>query len=343
MRIGLSFDLKEAVKDSLSSEGQPEDALEEYDSRETVKGIAAAIEEMGHSTVLLGGGREFLSAIQKERVDLVFNIAEGLGNYRSREAQIPGILELLNIPYTGSDPLALAVSLDKAVTKSLVSLAGVMTPRWQVVNDADGLSEVDWTSFPFPVFVKPLHEGSSKGIRTGSKVDSPIQLMSAVPALIERYRQPVIVEEFIYGDEITTGVIGNSPARVLGIMRVIPKTADPNFVYSLEVKRDWERLVDYECPAKLGFRVLEAISDAALKVFNALGCRDISRVDFRIGKDGTPYFLEINPLPGLNPKSGDIVIMAGKMGWTYPRLVSSIVDAALRRCGGESQSSHHLQ
>lgn len=342
MRIGLAFDLKEAVKGSISSEGQPEDALEEYDSRETVRGIAAAIEEMGHSTTLLGGGREFLSNIQKEKVDLVFNIAEGLGNYRSREAQIPSILELLGVPYSGSDPLALAVSLDKAVTKSLVSLAGVMTPRWQVVRDVDDLKNVDWTSFPFPVFVKPLHEGSSKGIRTGSRIDSPLQLLNSVAGLLELYRQPVMVEEFIYGDEITTGVIGNSPPQILGIMRVIPRKADPNFVYSLEVKRDWERLVDYECPARLNFRVLQAISDSALKVFSVLGCRDISRVDFRIGENGIPYFLEINPLPGLNPKSGDIVIMAGKMGWSYSRLISSIVDAALRRYGGESQSSRHL-
>ena len=342
MRVGLSFDLKEAVKDILSSGGQPEDALEEYDSRETVRGIAAAIEEMGHSTTLLGGGREFLSKIQKEEVELVFNIAEGLGNYRSREAQIPSILELLGVPYSGSDPLALAVSLDKAVTKSLVSLAGVMTPRWQVVRDVDDLKNVDWTSFPFPVFVKPLHEGSSKGIRTGSRIDSPLQLLNSVAGLLELYRQPVMVEEFIYGDEITTGVIGNSPPQILGIMRVIPRKADPNFVYSLEVKRDWERLVDYECPARLNFRVLQAISDSALKVFSVLGCRDISRVDFRIGENGIPYFLEINPLPGLNPKSGDIVIMAGKMGWSYSRLISSIVDAALRRYGGESQSSRHL-
>jgi D-alanine-D-alanine ligase len=342
MRIGLSFDLKEAVKDILSSGGQPEDALEEYDSRETVKGIAAAIEEMGHSTALLGGGREFLSNIQKEKVDLVFNISEGLGNYRSREAQIPSILELLGIPYSGSDPLALSVSLDKAVTKSLVYIAGVATPRWQVVRDVDDLKNVDWTTFPFPVFVKPLHEGSSKGIRTGSRIDSALQLFDSVASLLEQYRQPVIVEQFIYGDEITTGVIGNSPPLVLGIMRVIPKKADPNFVYSLEVKRDWERLVDYECPARLNFRVLQSISDSALKVFGVLGCRDISRVDFRIGEDGTPYFLEINPLPGLNPKSGDIVIMAGKMGWSYSRLISTIVDAALRRYGRESQSSRHI-
>jgi D-alanine-D-alanine ligase len=114
-------------------------------------------------------------------------------------------------------------------------------------------------------------------------------------------------------------------------MRVLPRAADPNFVYSLEVKRDWERLVDYECPAKLKPQILDGIEQGALRVFAALGCRDISRVDFRIARDGTPYFLEINPLPGLNPKSGDIVILSGKMGWTYQRLVASVVEAAIKR------------
>jgi D-alanine-D-alanine ligase len=333
MHIGLTFDLKEAVKGSLSSEGQPEDALEEYDSSETLRGIAAAIEERGHTTALLGGGRDFLSRIQAQKVDLVFNIAEGLGNYRSREAQVPSVLELLDIPYTGSDPLALAVSLDKAITKSLVAAAGVVTPRWEVVGSAAELDAVDWKSFPCPVFIKPLHEGSSKGIRAGSRVDSAAEVRVAVRGLLDIYHQPVIVEEFIYGDEITTGVIGNSPPEIIGIMRVVPRQNDPNFVYSIEVKRDWERLVDYECPARLKPGVLDKIGESALAVFAVLGCRDISRVDFRIAADGTPYFLEINPLPGLNPKSGDIVIMSKKMGWTYSGLISAIVDAAAKRYG----------
>ena len=342
MRIGLAFDLKEAVKAGLGSEGHPEDALEEYDSSETVRAIAAAIESHGHSTVLLGGGSDFLANIQKEDVDLVFNIAEGLGNYRSREAQIPGILEMLDIPYTGSDPLTLAVSLDKSITKQLVSAAGVTTPRWEVISSLDEVARHDWKGFPFPVFVKPLHEGSSKGIRGGSKSNTPEQLKEAAWTLIETYRQPVIVEEFIYGDEITTGVVGNCPPAVLGIMRVLPRKKDPDFVYSLEVKRGWERLVDYECPAGLDQKVMDRISDSAEKAFAALGCRDISRVDFRVSRDGVPYFLEVNPLPGLNPKSGDIVIMAKKMGWSYDDLIAAIVDAALKRRDIALEDSHHL-
>ena len=333
MRIGLSYDLKDAVPLKPAAQGQPEDALEEYDSVHTVDGIAAALESLGHSTVRLGGGRQFLSNVQKETVDLVFNIAEGLGNYRSREAQIPGVLEMLDIRYTGSDPQCLAVCLDKPLTKKLVALAGIATPRWRLIGTSRELKETDWTGFPFPVFIKPEHEGSSVGIRTGSKIETPGQLTQAVSSLIERYHQPVMIEEFIYGDEITTGVVGNSPPGVLGIMRVLPKKADPNFVYSLEVKRDWERLVDYECPARLDPAVLNRINESALKAFSVLGCRDFSRVDFRVSRDGTPYFLEVNPLPGLNPKSGDIVIMAGKMGLSYTSLISAVVDAAMKRYG----------
>ena len=328
MKIGLAYDLKEAVPVRQS---QPEDALEEYDSRETVGGIAAALESQGHSVIRLGGGRDFLFNIQKEKVDLVFNIAEGLGNYRSREAQVPAVLEMLDIPYTGSDPQCLAVCLDKPLTKKLVAAAGVATPRWQAVSSAVQVREIDWDGFPFPAFLKPVHEGSSKGIRSGSRVENRAQLAEAILALVERYQQSVMVEEFITGDEVTVGVVGNSPPTVLGMMRVVPRTTKGYFVYSLEVKRDWERLVEYECPAQLEAGVLQSIADSSLKAFRVLGCRDIARIDFRVSRDGTPYFLEINPLPGLNPSSGDIVIMAKKMGWRYESLLSAIIEAALER------------
>jgi D-alanine-D-alanine ligase len=328
MKIGLSYDLKDSVPWTESS---PDDCLEEYDSLETVEAIARAIEARSHSVIRLGGGRGFLTTILKENVDLVFNIAEGLGNHRSREAQVPSVLEMLDVPYTGSDPLCLAVCLDKALTKSLVALAGVSTPRWQVVNNPDQLRTTDWESLPIPAFVKPAHEGSSKGIRLASRSDSPGQIAETVERLLERYRQPVMVEEYIAGDEVTVGVLGNSPARVIGIMRVLPKKKTDHFVYSLEVKRDWESLVDYECPAMLEAGVLQRIADAALKAFQVLGCHDLARIDFRVASDGTPYFLEINPLPGLNPRSGDLPIMAVKMGWTHQALISAILDAAVHR------------
>jgi D-alanine-D-alanine ligase len=331
MRIGLSYDLKDKVP---KPQGKPEDALEEYDSLETVDAIARAIEAQHHSVIKLGGGREFLNNVMGQRVDLVFNVAEGLGNYRSREAQVPSVLEMLGVPYSGSDPLCLAVSLEKPLAKRLVSFSGVATPRWQVVGDTKQLKEVEWSRFSLPAFAKPAHEGSSKGIRITSRLENSQQIVEAVTGLLEYYQQPVMVEEFISGEEVTVGVIGNSPPKVVGIMRVVPRKKTDYFVYSLEVKRDWESLLTYECPALLGKGVLQDIADSSLKAYEALGCRDFARMDFRIGPDGTPYFLEINPLPGLNPKSGDLPIMAGKMGWTYEALISAVLNAALQRYSG---------
>ena len=333
MRIGISYDLKDKVP---RPHGQPEDALEEYDSLETVEAIAKAVEAQHHSAAKLGGGREFLKNIAEQRVDLVFNIAEGLGNYRSREAQVPSVLEMLGIPYSGSDPLCLAVCLEKPLTKKLVSFSGVATPRWQVVSDSRQLEELEWGQFPLPAFAKPAHEGSSKGIRITSRLENTQQVKEAVARLLEYYQQPVMVEEFINGEEVTVGLIGNSPPKVVGIMRVVPRKKTDNFVYSLEVKRNWESLLTYECPALLGKSVLQDVADSSLKAFEALGCRDFARMDFRISPDGTPYFLEVNPLPGLNPKSGDLPIMAGKMGWTYEVLISAILNAALQRYHGAS-------
>jgi len=327
MRVGLTYDLKERVH---AGPDCPDDALEEYDSQETVQAIAGALESQGHAVVCLGGGREFLSSVQSEHVDLVFNIAEGLGNQRSREAQVPSVLEMLDIPYAGSDPQCLAICLDKPLTKKLVAAAGVATPRWRVVSDVGQLEDVPWDGFPFPAFVKPSHEGSSKGIRF-RRAETGAQAADMAEVLLSRYRQPVMVEEFIAGDEVTVGVVGNSPPRVLGPMRILPRQKGDYFVYSLEVKRDWENLVDYECPARLEPRVMQLIAESCLNAFEVLGCRDFARMDFRVAPDGVPYFLEVNPLPGLNPHSGDLPIMAGKMGWSYEALIEAILTAACER------------
>jgi len=327
MRVGLSYDLKSAVP--LDAAG-PEDALEEYDSRETVEIIAAALTTAGHSVVMLGGGGEFLENIRREPVDIVFNIAEGRGNSRSRESQVPGVLEMLGIPYTGSDAHCLTVCLDKPLAKKLVAAEGVATPQWQLITDEENLSRIAWEQSPFPVIVKPAYEGSSKGIRLTSVVDNVGSLPAEVSRLLGAYRQPVVVEEFITGDEVTVGIIGNAPPRVVGIMRIVPRKREGRFVYSLEVKRDYLNLVDYECPPRLADEIKERIAPASLKVFKVLGCRDFGRLDFRVSPEGVPYFLEINPLPGLGAYS-DLVIMAQKMGWTYQGLIQAVLEAALKR------------
>jgi len=327
MRIGLAYDLKETIATGLAG---PEDALEEYDSSETIELIASSLESWGHSVVMLGGGREFLNNILSKKVEFVFNIAEGRGNYRSREAQVPSVLEMLGIPYSGSDPQCLAICLDKPLTKTLVAASGVRTPRFQVVADSSQLDEVPWERFSFPVIIKPAFEGSSKGIRLSSLAGNAEEAKALVEHLMACYQQPMMVEEFIMGDEVTVGLLGNSPPGVVGTMRIVPRHKRDYFIYSLEVKRDWKELVDYECPAQLQTGVIQEINASSLKAFEALGCRDFARLDFRVSAEGVPFFIEINPLPGLGTHS-DLFIMATKMGWSHQQLIGDILNAAVRR------------
>ena len=330
MRIGLAFDLKD---DFQPGQDIPEDAFEEYDSLDVVNAIAAGLHALGHHTLLLGGGRKFVSKILRSKVDFVFNIAEGRGNLRSREAQVPAILEMLDIPYSGSDPQTLAITLDKPLAKQLVSAAGVATPPWLLIGSLKALEAVSSRDFPLPAFIKPAFEGSSKGIRLTSRADTAARARALTRRLLAEYKQPALIEKYIEGDEVTVGVVGNSPPAILGIMRVLPRRKFKDFVYSLEVKRDWRNLVDYECPAKLPKPTIKRIIDASLAAYTTLNCRDFSRVDFRVTPDGTPYFLEVNPLPGLNPESGDLPIMSYKMGWTYNGLIKAIFESALARYG----------
>jgi D-alanine-D-alanine ligase len=330
MKIGLSYDIKERTS---KAEGLPEDAFEEYDSPETVEALAVAISSHGHTVLKLGGGSAFLKNVLEVKPDLVFNIAEGLGNYRSREAQVPSLLEMLDIPYSGSDPLTLSVCLEKPLTKQMVAACGVATPKWCVINDISELESFNWKEFPFPAFAKPAHEGSSKGIRSASRVDNARALKELIKQQMALYAQPMMVEEFIQGEEVTVGLLGNNPTRIIGIMHVIPRQKSPDFVYSLEVKRDWRNQVEYECPARFDESVLHKIQGSCLKAFKALGIRDLARMDFRISADGTPYFLEVNPLPGLNPQSGDYVIMGEAMGWNYKSLIGAVLNSAIERCG----------
>jgi len=327
MRIGLSYDLKETIAIQQAS---CDDAFEEYDSLEILELIAAALEAKGHTVTMLGGGREFLGKILHDKVDFVFNIAEGRGTYRSREAQVPSILEMLDIPYSGSDPQCLAICLDKPLTKKLVASEGVSTPNWRVINDRQELRQIDTWAFPFPAIVKPAYEGSSKGIRLNSVVEDAKQAIEVIESLLEKYQQPAMVEEVILGDEVTVGIIGNSPPKVLGVMRILPKQRDSYFIYNLDVKRNYLDLVEYECPAGLEEKVLQCIQVSSLRAFKALGCRDFARLDFRISTAGVPYFLEINPLPGLGAQS-DLVIMAEKMGWSHRQLISAVLNAARER------------
>ncbi len=326
MILGLAYDLK---SDILPGAADPDDALEEYDSAETVDCIAGALVSLKHKVVHLGGGKTFLTSVLSHRVDMVFNISEGRGNYRSREVQVPAVLEMLDIPYIGSDPACLAVCLDKPLAKHLAASAGIPTPRWHLIADRKALDSP--AGFTFPAFVKPAWEGSSKGIGKTSRVTGFPEMEREVIRLLTLYRQPVLVEEFIQGRELTVGIVG-TPPRVMGIMEVIPRRGnDPDFFYSIDIKRDWQRQVRYQCPADLSAGLEERIVTHSLKLFKILGCRDMARIDFRLDSQGQPYFIEANPLPGLKPGHSDYPMIAQYRGIDYHTLIGSIIDSAISR------------
>jgi D-alanine-D-alanine ligase len=327
LRVGITYNLK---KDFSSAENQPTDSFEEFDAEETIDAIQKVLESDGHEVIRLGGSIRLIDRLRQAPIDIVFNIAEGLKG-RNREAHIPALLEFFNIPYTGSDPLTLSLTLDKSMAKKIVMSEGIPTPRFRKVERMEDLDGVD---LRFPLFVKLCYEGSSKGIRLDSKVLDPPSLERKVRWLLENYGPPVLVEEFIAGPEFTIGVLGNEDPAVLGVMQIeIKGITQEEAVYSLEVKREWEERVRYHCPAPVDEPLLKRIEEVALRAYRALDCRDVSRVDIRVGDDGIPYFLEINPLPGLSPVYGDLPIMAKKMGWDYSRLVKTIFHYALKRYG----------
>jgi D-alanine-D-alanine ligase len=332
MKIGITYDLK---AQGPAAPGLPDDFQEEFDSPETIEAVAAVLRELGHEVAKLGDGRELLERLLADPPDLVLNTAEGEGIGRSREARVPAVLEMLGIPYTGSDPLTMAATLDKDCARRLVASAGVTVPPGAVVHPGEDPGDVvAGARVPFPVIVKPAWEGSSKGL-DGQKtvIDSPRDLPAVVDALQRSHRQPVLVEEFIHGDELTVGVLGNAPPRVLGVMRIVPARPTERFVYNLELKRDVRKVV-YQCPAPLPAATREAVADAALRAFRALGCRDVARIDFR-HRDGIAYFLEVNPLPGLNPETSDLPIMARMVGKNHAWLIESILRVALGRVGAD--------
>jgi D-alanine-D-alanine ligase len=336
MRVGITYDLKgEGAGDRPDL---PDDHDEEYDSPATIEAIAAVLRGLGHEVLPLGDGRELLGKLLADPPDFVFNFAEGRGVSRSREARVPAVLEMLGIPHTGSDPLTLAATLDKDCARRLVASEGVPVPRGVVLTAGQPPAAALEAGVPFPLIVKPAWEGSSKGIRSKCLAASPAALVEAVELVRRDHRQPVLVEEFIDGDEVTVGMLGNEPPRILGMMRVTPVRPTRHFVYSLEIKRDFRRLVHYDLPSYPP-AVAAALERAALTAYRVLGCRDVARIDFRL-RDGRPYFLEVNPLPGLNPESSDLCILAGLCSWTFPQLVRSIWDAALQRSSTNNTNKH---
>jgi len=322
LRIGFTYNIKRPGSKDLG------DADAEYDSPLTIESITQALESMGHTVVPLEANSELPSKLIESKVDLVFNIAEGLSG-RNREAQVPALCELCGIPYTGSDAATLALALDKALAKRLLRQHAILTPEFQVMTTG---REKMSPRLRFPLIVKPIAEGSSKGIMSKCVVDDEPSLRKVVRELVERYKQPAIIEEYIAGREFTVGLLGDRRPRVLPPMEIIFKDdSNKRPIYDLEVKQDCFKHVIYQCPPKLTPQELRAVERAARETFQALDCRDVARVDLRMNDQGQVYVLEINPLPGLTPDYSDLVLIAKAAAMDYRTLIAEILAGGLKR------------
>jgi D-alanine-D-alanine ligase len=329
MRIGLVYDLR----DDYRALGYSEEQIVEFDSIATIEGMEAALTRLGHDVDRIGRGQVLAKRlVMGERWDLVFSIAEGLKG-RSREAQVPALLELYDQPYAFSDPLTMAVCLDKAIAKRLVREAGIATaPFMTVETGKEKLGH--WTHYP--AFVKPLAEGTGKGCELGSKVANEKELRNAAQALVHRFRQPALVEAFLPGREFTVGIVGNGEdARVIGVMEILMNRDADQGVYSMRNKEESEELCTYvaanDAEAKL-------VAERGLAAYRALDCRDSCRLDFRSDANASPVFMEANPIAGLHPTHSDLPILTSLAGHTYDDLMGWIIDAAAKRYGLDAVS-----
>jgi D-alanine-D-alanine ligase len=312
MHIALTYNLK--------PEGAAGDRFEEFDSIETIEALERGIRAAGHEPVRLGWGEELLDGLEREQVDGVFNIAEGVGG-RGRESQVPALLEMLGIPFSGSDALAIGMTLDKSLAKLVAKAHGIATAPWVVLRE--------WRTpeLRYPLFAKPACEGSSMGITSRSLCRTPDALHEAFTRL--RAYGPVLVEEFLPEDEFTVGIVDGD---VLGAMQVVPRQRSDDFIYSLDVKRDYASLVNY--------RLVSApdVEELALAVWRALGLRNVARVDVRRDRDGVACFVEVNPLPGVHPVNSDLVILARLKGISHEELIGRILRSAGFQAAGPAAS-----
>jgi len=322
MMVGLTYDLRE----EYLKEGYGEEETAEFDRPDTISAIEVALQTMGYGTDRIGGVRSLVRRLAAgERWELVFNIAEGLTGY-AREAQVPSLLEIYGIPYTFSDPLVLSLTLHKGMTKHVVRGLGLPTPEFRVVeNEAD----LEGLALPFPLFAKPVAEGTGKGITPSSKIHSGAELRRECRRLWERFKQPALVERFLPGKEFTVGIIGTGrEAEALGCMEVILKDEAERDVYSYTNKEESEERVEYQLAKDPTAEKAMAI---ALAVWRGLDCRDAGRVDLRCDEGGNPMFMEINPLAGLHPQHSDLPILCTLLGISYQQLIERILFFALKR------------
>ena len=325
MKIGITYDLRS----EYLAMGFSDDETAEFDRDDTIDSIENTLQALGHETERIGHIKQLAAAlVAGKRWDLVFNIAEGMYGI-GREAQVPALLDAYAIPYTFSDPLVMSLTLDKAMTKRVLRDSGVATSDFMVAfseNDAGGVH------FEPPYFIKPVAEGTGKGITPASIVREKEKLAQGVASLLELYRQPVLVEPYLSGREFTVGIVGTGKAsRAIGSMEVILLDNAEQGVYSYVNKENCEELVEYRLVSAAAEPLVAEAERIALEAWQVLGCRDGGRIDIRCDGDGRPQFMEVNPLAGIHPEHSDLPIICNKKAIPYRQLIREIVDSAAAR------------
>lgn len=331
MIIGITYDLR----DEYLKMGYTEEETAEFDREDTISSIENTLTGLGYQTDRIGHIKNLVNRLGRgDRWDLVFNIAEGVYG-TGREAQVPALLDAYQIPYVFSGPLVLAVTLDKAMAKIIARDAGVTTPDHMVVSKKE---DIPFVNLPYPLFVKPLSEGTGKGIDPESVIKDQAQLFKKCSELLDRYQQPVLVETYLSGREFTAGIIGTGDdAMCIGVIEIILKDNAEQGVYSYVNKEECEERIIYTLTDP---EAVEVCSELALKAWKALRCEDGGRVDIRFDAKGAPHFLEVNPLAGMHPEHSDLPILAGLYGIPYPELMKMIMNSALKKVQGNIHERH---
>ena len=322
MKIGITYDLRE----DYLIEGYSEEETAEFDRAETIEAIDQTLKELGYRTDRIGHLKSLTRRLAAgDRWDLVFNIAEGLRGF-GREAQIPALLDAYDIPYTFSDPLVLALTLHKGMTKHVIRDMGIPTPDFAIIEKEDQITGI---CLSYPLFAKPVAEGTGKGITAASKINTEKELVEMCRMLLTVFKQPVLVESFLPGREFTVGIIGTGKdAIATDTMEVCLKAQAEPDVYSYINKENCEELVEYRLVYD---EEAQQVRETALSAWRGLGCRDAGRMDLRSDRSGRPNFMEVNPLAGLHPQHSDLPIIFSLMGRTFHQLIDMIMHSALKR------------
>jgi len=325
MTIGLVYDLR----DEYLKMGYGEEETAEFDRASTIEALEGALQRLGHRTDRIGHARQLIARLQAgDRWDLVFNIAEGLYGI-GRESLVPCLLDLYQIPYTFSDPLVMALSLHKGHAKRVLRDGGLPTPAFAVVADLADLADV---TLAYPLFAKPVAEGTGKGIDAGSVLRTPAELRERCQGLLARYRQPVLVERYLPGREFTVGITGTGArAEVVGTLEVVLLEKAETGAYGYVNKERCEELVEYR-PVDGRDPVVRDAEAVSLAAWRLLGCRDAGRLDLRADEHGAPQLMELNPLAGLHPEHSDLPMICTAFGVAYDTLIGRIVASASERC-----------